>query len=87
MLTKHQPGDAPGLTPIHVNRVLRELRASGLAHHQRGRISLLTTDELGAGRRIQQRLSARDGRGARVDSSGLRLASESLPAFCAFSAR
>jgi hypothetical protein len=87
MLTQHQPGDAPGLTPIHVNRVLRELRASGLAHHQRGRISLLTTDELGAGRRIQQRLSARDGRGARVDSSGLRLASESLPAFCAFSAR
>jgi CRP-like cAMP-binding protein len=45
-LTQYLLGDALGLTSIHVNRVLRELRTSGLAHHQRGWISLLNADEL-----------------------------------------
>jgi CRP-like cAMP-binding protein len=47
-LTQYLLGDALGLTSVHVNRVLRDLRTSGLAHHQRGWISLLNTDELSA---------------------------------------
>lgn len=47
-LTQYLLGDALGLTSVHVNRVLRDLRTAGLAHHQRGWISLLNADELGA---------------------------------------
>ncbi len=47
-LTQYLLGDALGLTSVHVNRVLRDLRTAGLAHHQRGWISLLNTDELSA---------------------------------------
>lgn len=38
--------DALGLTPIHVNRVLRDLRRARLAHHHRGWISLLDAPKL-----------------------------------------
>ncbi len=47
-LTQYLLGDALGLTSVHVNRVLRDLRTAGLAHHQRGWISLLNADELSA---------------------------------------
>jgi CRP-like cAMP-binding protein len=47
-LTQYLLGDALGLTSVHVNRVLRDLRTSGLAHHQRGWISLLNAGELSA---------------------------------------
>jgi len=40
-MTQYLIGDALGLTSVHVNRVLRDLRTQGLAHYHRGWISLL----------------------------------------------
>ncbi|MFN4025429.1 MAG: Crp/Fnr family transcriptional regulator [Hyphomonas sp.] len=40
-MTQYVLGDALGLTSVHVNRVLRDLRTARLAHHRRGWISLL----------------------------------------------
>ena len=37
-MTQEQLGDATGLTPIHVNRVLRGLQADGLINRQRRNI-------------------------------------------------
>lgn len=45
-MTQYLIADALGLTPIHVNRVLRELRTARLASHQRGWLSLLDKDRL-----------------------------------------
>jgi CRP-like cAMP-binding protein len=45
-MTQNLLGDALGLTSVHVNRVLRDLRTSGLAHQHRGWISLLNTGAL-----------------------------------------
>lgn len=45
-LTQYLLADALGLTPVHVNRVFRELRLSNLASHQRGWLSLLDMDRL-----------------------------------------
>lgn len=40
-MTQYMLSDLLGLTSVHVNRVLRDLRMDGLAHHHRGWISLL----------------------------------------------
>jgi len=45
-MTQYLIADALGLTPEHVNRVLRDLRTLGLASHQRGWFSLLDKDKL-----------------------------------------
>lgn len=45
-MTQYLIADALGLTPIHVNRIFRELRTSQLARHQRGWLSLLDKDKL-----------------------------------------
>lgn len=45
-MTQYVMGDALGLTSVHVNRVLRDLRTARLAHHRRGWISLLDTETL-----------------------------------------
>jgi CRP-like cAMP-binding protein len=45
-LTQYLIADTLGLTPEHVNRVLRELKASRLACHKRRWFSLLDTERL-----------------------------------------
>ncbi|MBA3067561.1 MAG: Crp/Fnr family transcriptional regulator [Hyphomonas sp.] len=45
-MTQYLIADALGLTPVHVNRVLRELRLSRLASHHRGWLNLLDRDKL-----------------------------------------
>lgn len=47
-MTQYLIADLLGLTPVHVNRVLRELRLQGCASHQRGWFSLLDKDRLAA---------------------------------------
>jgi CRP-like cAMP-binding protein len=47
-MTQYLIADLLGLTPVHVNRVLRELRTQGFASHQRGWFSLLDKDRLAA---------------------------------------
>jgi CRP-like cAMP-binding protein len=47
-MTQYLIADLLGLTPVHVNRVLRELRTQGCASHQRGWFSLLDKDRLAA---------------------------------------
>ena len=37
-LTQEMLGDALGLTGVHVNRTLQQLRETGLVDHQRGRL-------------------------------------------------
>ena len=45
-MTQYLLGDALGLTPVHINRMLRELQTAGLVHHQRGWIRLLDKEKL-----------------------------------------
>lgn len=45
-MTQYLFGDALGLTSIHVNRMMRELRTAGLAHQQRGWIRVLDRERL-----------------------------------------
>lgn len=45
-MTQEQIGDAVGLTPVHVNRVLRSLSQSGLIVRDRRHISILDWDAL-----------------------------------------
>ncbi len=45
-MTQYLFGDALGLTSVHVNRMMRELRTAGLAHHQRGWIRVLDREKL-----------------------------------------
>jgi CRP-like cAMP-binding protein len=44
--TQEDLGDALGLTTVHVNRVLRQLRAQGLVATQQRRIEILDRDGL-----------------------------------------
>lgn len=41
LLTQEQLGDATGLTPVHVNRTLQELRAAGLIRSDRHALTIL----------------------------------------------
>ncbi|MBZ6378640.1 hypothetical protein B5C34_11865 [Pacificimonas flava] len=45
-LTQAEIGDALGLTPVHINRVLKELVEEGLIDKQRGQVQLLNTEAL-----------------------------------------
>ncbi len=45
-LTQRQIGDATGLTSIHVNRVLRELREDGVVEYQQGILAVIDPDKL-----------------------------------------
>lgn len=47
-LTQEQLADACGLTPVHVNRVVGQLKADGLLDWRRGEIVLLDFDALAA---------------------------------------
>lgn len=40
-LTQQDLADAAGLTPVHVNRMIRELRESGLAEFRQGKVRIL----------------------------------------------
>src|SRR5262249_13914996 len=40
-LTQEEIGDALGITAVHVNRVIRQLRADGILELQRGRVNVL----------------------------------------------
>lgn len=40
-LTQEQIGDALGITPIHANRVIKQLRADGIADIHRGQVTIL----------------------------------------------
>lgn len=40
-LTQADLGEACGMTPVHINRMLKELRERGLMHMQRGRITVM----------------------------------------------
>jgi CRP-like cAMP-binding protein len=40
-ITQTELADALGLTPVHVNRVIQQLRAEGLIHLQRGALTVL----------------------------------------------
>ncbi len=45
-MTQSLLGDALGLTSVHVNRMMRELRVAGLAHHHCGWVRLLDKKKL-----------------------------------------
>lgn len=45
-LTQHDLADTLGLTPIHINRVLRQLREQNLLHFNRGRVEFLNRGAL-----------------------------------------
>ncbi len=45
-LTQYHLGDALGLTAVHVNRVLRELRETGLLTFQKGQVTIQNFDGL-----------------------------------------
>ncbi len=45
-MTQEQLGDAVGLTPVHVNRVLRSLTQAGLISRDRRKITILDWDRL-----------------------------------------
>ncbi len=45
-LTQEQIGDATGLTLVHVNRVLRDLRENGILEFHRRRLRILDPDKL-----------------------------------------
>lgn len=45
-VTQYQLADAVGLTPVHVNRVLREIREAGLMTFQNGRVTFDDLDGL-----------------------------------------
>jgi CRP-like cAMP-binding protein len=47
-LTQEQLADACGLTPVHVNRVVGQLRAEGLIEWRRGELKFLDFDALAA---------------------------------------
>jgi CRP-like cAMP-binding protein len=44
--TQADLGDATGLTPVHINRTLRELREQGIVEHRNGRVSIHDWDQL-----------------------------------------
>jgi len=50
-LTQADLGEACGMTPVHINRMLKELRERGLMHMQRGRVTIL---DLPALRRLSE---------------------------------
>ena len=45
-ITQAELGDALGLSTVHVNRTLQELRGAGLLQLERGRLTVLNWDEL-----------------------------------------
>lgn len=45
-MTQHLFGDSLGLTSVHVNRMMRELRTAGLVHHQCGWLRVLDRERL-----------------------------------------
>jgi len=45
-MTQYLLADALGLTSVHVNRMMRELRSAGLVQHRRGWIRLLDRERL-----------------------------------------
>lgn len=47
-LTQYQLADALGLTPIHLNRMLRELREEGLVLFRSNRVEILNREQLAA---------------------------------------
>jgi CRP-like cAMP-binding protein len=44
--TQEQLGDAAGLTPVHVNRTLQEIRGEGLLMFKNGRVDIVDWDTL-----------------------------------------
>lgn len=46
--TQEQLGEASGLTPVHVNRTLQEIRAQGLLTFRNGRVDIRDWDSLAA---------------------------------------
>jgi DNA-binding transcriptional regulator LsrR (DeoR family) len=40
-LTQEQIGEALGITAVHVNRVIKQLRQEGIVEFNRGRVSVL----------------------------------------------
>jgi CRP-like cAMP-binding protein len=47
-LTQEELSQATGLTPVHVNRMLQQLRAEGLIEHAKGRMTVLDHERLQA---------------------------------------
>ena len=45
-LTQADLGEACGMTPVHINRMLKELRERGLMHMERGRVTILDLQAL-----------------------------------------
>ncbi|WP_258767176.1 MULTISPECIES: Crp/Fnr family transcriptional regulator [Bradyrhizobium] len=45
-LTQEQIGDALGITPIHANRVIKQLRAESIVDINRGRVTILDDTKL-----------------------------------------
>jgi CRP-like cAMP-binding protein len=54
-LTQEQLGEAMGMTSVHTNRILRQLRMDGVVEFQRGTVKILNENKL-------QRLAQFDGR-------------------------
>lgn len=59
-LTQEQIGDVLGLTPVHVNRVLRALEEDGLIARENGRVELLDMDQLRRTTGLSKRTVARN---------------------------
>jgi CRP-like cAMP-binding protein len=45
-LTQEQIGEALGITAVHANRVIKQLRQDGIVAFQRGRVEVLDEDKL-----------------------------------------
>ncbi len=70
-MTQEELGDATGLTAVHVNRVLQELRAEGLVEWRDKILTVVDPERLRAAGRFQANylhLMGTDGRGGEVSS-------------------
>ena len=45
-MTQEQIGEAMGITPIHANRIIRQLREDGVLEFQRGHVTVLDEPKL-----------------------------------------
>lgn len=68
-LTQEAIGDAVGLSIVHVNRTLRDMRQRGLIEMSQGRVALLDPDRMADIAEFRQPFSARAGLGALLASS------------------
>jgi CRP/FNR family transcriptional regulator len=61
-LTQRHIAEATGLTPIHVNRVLRQLRENGVVELHNGTLTVMNPEKLQGLRALGRNLDAPDGR-------------------------